>query len=547
MGFRQELRRYFLIYALLAVSVGAVYWQVVDFDFVNFDDASYVVNNPWVHMGLTKESIRWALTATYQCTWQPATWMSYMLDATVGGIDPAVFHLTNVLLHLANTFLVFFVLRSYMGFPWRAAFVALLFAVHPLHVESVAWVAERKDVLSTFFFLLALAAYLRFTRSGEPRDHLLLVVLFVLGLASKPMVVTLPLILLLLDWWPLRRFAAEVEKRGGLYAAVRELAAEKLPLFVLSAASAAVTSYVMYAVPRAAGSVAASELSLPFGVRLANALVSYVTYIVKTFWPTDLAVFYPHPGNTLPEWQVIGSAAFLAAVTVLVVRAARKRPYLLFGWIWFLVTLLPVSGLMQPGMHGMADRFTYIPHIGMFVMVVWGIADAVALPGRLRRPVLAAGACAVVVVLTVVSSVQVGYWRDSVTLFEHALRVAPPNAVSHYSLGCALHTRGDLEGALKHYRAALRFDPENPKYLNDAGAVLYEMGDYDAAERYFRKALSIRPDFPMALNNLGSVFLSKRRLDAAIDRFQAALRLDPSLASARENLDRALTLKELYE
>lgn len=547
MGIRQEFGRHFLIYVLLAAATVAVYWQVIDFDFVNFDDGVYVVDNPYVHAGLTRETVRWALTATYQCTWQPLTWMSYMLDATVAGVDPMMFHATNVALHLANTFLVFWVLRAFLGFKWRAAFVAMLFAVHPMHVESVAWVAERKDVLSTLFWLLAMAAYLRYTRDREPRKHLTVVVLFALGLMAKPMVVTLPLVLLLLDYWPLGRFAREIEKRGSLYRAGRELVAEKMPLFVLSAASALVTSYTMYLAPRASGAIPVAELSLPFGVRLANALVSYAAYIVRAFWPAKLAVFYPHPGYSLPSWQVVGATVLLAGVTAFVFRQARARPYLLVGWLWYIVTLLPAIGIMQPGMHGMADRFTYIPFIGVFIMIAWGVPDLLAGLRRGRTLVLASSSAAAMLALVTVSYIQVGYWRDTVTLFERALQVTPPNSVSHHALGCALHARGDLEGALKHYVAALRFDPRNPKILNDAGTALYEMGDIDGAMPYYVRALSIKPNFPMALNNMGSVLMSKGELDAAIARFKAALRLDPGMRSARANLEQARTLKEVYQ
>lgn len=405
--------------------------------FVNLDDGIYVTGNPMVKKGLTGEGFAWAWTANVANNWHPLTVLSHMLDCTLFGLNAAGHHGTSLLLHMANVLLLFEVLRRMTGAPWRSAAVAGLFAVHPLHVESVAWVAERKDVLSAFFWILAMGVWSRYARQPSVGRYLLVALMMTLGLMAKPMVVTLPFALLLLDVWPLRRM------RTGW------LIVEKLPLLALSAAASLVT--IRYQTT----SLVPLEI-LPWRVRLANAAISYAVYLGKTVLPRKLAVFYPIPIE-IPAWKAVGAAVLIFALTALALWRAREVPWLLVGWLWFLGTLVPVIGLVQVGRQAMADRYTYIPSIGLFLAVCWGLPALVA--NRRWRAALAGATVLILLLLTAATWVQVRHWSNSVTLFRHALAVTRGNYVAHVALAKALASRRDWAGAAEHYRAALRMRP----------------------------------------------------------------------------------------
>ena len=472
----------FVLALLLSVATLAVFAQVVRFDFVDYDDNLYVTANPHVQEGLTLAGVRWAFTTFAAANWHPLTWISLMLDWSIGGPGARVFHLTNLILHLANVLLLFFLLDRTTDRRWPSAVTAALFAIHPLHVESVAWIAERKDVLSTLFLLLTIAAYVGFVeRPGRVR-RLAVVLLFALGLLAKPMLVTLPVLLLMLDAWPLRRKEPW-----------RHLVDEKMPLLALSIASGVVTLVAQWR-----GGTVGSLAGYPLGVRVANAVVATATYLGQTIWPARLAVFYPHPGASLAAWTVAASAVALVALTLWTIRVRRSRPYLLFGWAWYLVTLAPVVGIVQVGWQARADRYTYIPLIGIFLGVVWAVSDRFA-----DRPALLSSmASAAIVMLGIGAFVQAGYWRDSETLFRHALAVTVDNAVAHNDLGTALLRRQLLSQAQEHFAAAVRIDPAFAEAHSNLGVALGRQGRIDEAILEFRRALDLEPDYPDARRNL---------------------------------------------
>jgi hypothetical protein len=484
----------FVLALLLTVATLAVFAQVVGFEFVDYDDNLYVTANPYVKEGLTLAGVRWAFTTFAAANWHPLTWISLMLDWSIGGPGPRVFHLTNLILHLANVLLLFFVLDRMTGRRRPSAVTAALFAIHPLHVESVAWVAERKDVLSTLFMFLTLVAYAGFVERPGLVRRLAVVVLFALGLMAKPMLVTLPVLLLMLDAWPLRR------KRPW-----RHLVLEKAPLFALSIATGAMT----FVAQRQGGTVGSLTL-YPLGVRVANAVVATAAYLGKAIWPTRLAVFYPHPGASLSAWMVAGSAVVLAALTLGAIHVRRSRPYLLFGWAWYLVTLAPVAGIVQVGWQARADRYTYIPLIGIFLGVVWAVSDHFA-----GRPALLGSlASASLVMLGIGAFVQAGYWRDSETLFRHALAVTDNNAVAHNNLGTALLRRGLQSEAGEHFAEAVRIDPSFADAHSNLGVALGRQGRIDEAILEFQRALDLEPDHPDARRNLRRAEAIQRRMRA---------------------------------
>jgi tetratricopeptide (TPR) repeat protein len=526
------MRSRLLICLLLAAAIVAVYWQVGGFGFTNLDDDEYVTDNAAVRAGLAWHGALWALTARYASNWHPLTWISHMLDCQLFGLSPTGHHLVNLLFHMANTILLFLLLTRMTGCLWRSAFVAALFGLHPLHVESVAWVAERKDVLSTLFWMLTMWAYLHYAQSPKPTRYLLVVLAFTLGLMAKPMLVTLAFVLLLLDWWPLGRLAREKGGQGDHARSWRKLVWEKIPLFVLAAASSAVT----YIVQQRSGAVGSFEL-YPLGVRVANAIVAYVNYIAKMFWPAHLAVFYPHPGAALPTWQVVGSGLALVLITVLAIRA-RRRPYLAVGWLWYILTLVPVIGLVQVGNQAMADRYTYVPLVGVFIIIAWGVPELLALRTTEvhRRRLLAAPAGIVIAALAVCTYSQVGYWHDDVALFGHALKVTSNNALVHNNLGVALAAQGAAEKAVEHYSEALRIEPDYPEAHNNLGTALAKRGRTDEAIAHFTAALRVRPSFAEAHGNLGVALAMQGRIDDAIVHFSAALKANPESADAHYNL-----------
>jgi tetratricopeptide (TPR) repeat protein len=512
---------------LVCALLGALTWlpfrQVLDADFVNYDDPQYVTDNPHVRAGLSAESARWAFTTTEACNWHPLTWLSLQLDYELFGLRPWGYHLTNVLLHIANTLLLFLVFRRMTGAVWRSAVVAGLFGLHPLHVESVAWVAERKDVLSTFFGLLALAAYLGYVRRPGVLRYLPVLLALALSLMAKPMLVTLPAVLLLLDYWPLGR----LRPRGEAAPVSRALVlGEKVPLLALAAASCVMTVYAQ----AQGGAVEALE-KLPLGLRCANAVVSYVRYLGMALWPGGLAGFYPHPRQALPAAQVAAAAALLAGLTALALAAARRRPYLAVGWLWYLGTLVPVIGLVQVGPQALADRYTYVPLIGLFLALVWGGADL--LEGlRCPRGLSAGVAAALLGACLLGTWRQAGLWHDSGTLWRHALAVNPDNYLAHDALGAYLWKRGERTEALAHCAEAVRLNPDFADARFNLSVALAARGQADEAVEQVRQAVRLKPRHAPAQHNLGVALWARGALDEAAEHLAAAVAVDPTYASA---------------
>jgi len=536
-------RRYaleFLICLFLIVAILAVFWQVRNHEFLTYDDNDYVTANLHVKAGLTLKGIIWAFTATEADNWHPLTWLSHMLDCQLYGLKPAGHHLSSLLLHMVNTLLLFLVLKRITGALWASSFVAALFALHPLHVESVAWVAERKDVLSTFFWILTMWTYVRYTEHPRLNRYLLVLLSYALGLMSKPMLVTLPFVLLLVDYWPLgrlqfgplsghHRLNTDKSKDSRDQRSFALLVLEKIPFFVLAAVSSLLTFFVQ----RSAGAVASLGL-VPLETRVANALVSYASYIGKMIWPHRLAVFYPY-SDTLSMGQVAGAVLLLGCVSLLVILWTRRRPYLTVGWLWYLGTLVPVIGLVQVGEQAMADRYTYVPLIGLFTIMAMGVPDILS-GWRYRRIVMAVSGGLVLSIFMVITWLQAGYWQNGVTLFEHSLEVTANNSLSQYSLGVALHHQGKIQEAIAHYTEALRIKPEYAEAHNNLGFVLAQQGKIQEAIAHYTEALRIKPDYPTAHTNLGIILAQQGRNQEAITHFVEALRIKPEYAEAHFSL-----------
>jgi len=527
-----QIRSDLLVCLFLVMAIIAVYWQVGDHDFINYDDNLYVTINPHVQAGLTLDSITWAFTSTRASNWHPLTWISHMLDFQIYGMSPGQHHLTNMLFHILNTLLLFFVFKRMTKDLWQSGFVAALFALHPLHVESVVWLAERKDVLSTFFWILTLWSYVRYVERSDFNRYLPVLFFFILGLMAKPMIVTLPFVLLLLDYWPLKRFRLGLSEDGQgcrpkpFYFG---MVWEKLPLFFLAAGSSVIT----YMVQKSTGAVSTLAV-IPVHVRIANAIVSYVRYIGKMIWPHNLTILYPYPKSII-LWQVAGAGMLLAAITVVVFRMVKTKPYVAVGWFWFLGTLVPVIGLVQAGSQAMADRYTYVPLIGLFIIVAWGVPDILG-KWRYKKKILAVSSVIVLSVFMICTWFQVGKWRNSMTLFQNAVDVTENNYVAYEKLGEALAEQGKMDSAIKHYSEALRIRPDFMSTYLNMGVALREQGNYDAAIRHFLKALRINPDNAIAHNNLGVVFARKGNAKEAVSQFSEAIRIDPDYAGAYYNL-----------
>ena len=455
-----------------------------------------------------------------------------MLDCQLYGMNPGQHHLTNVLFHILNTLLLFLVLKKMTGDFWQSSFVAALFALHPLHVESVAWVAERKDVLSTFFWIMTLWSYTRYVeRSGFDR-YLLVLLFFILGLMAKPMLVTLPFVLLLLDYWPLKRFQFEKSGYGNKSEQGRfplSLILEKIPLFVLSSASSVAT----YLVQNISGAVSPLD-ALPFKVRIANAMVSYASYIGKMIWPHNLSVFYPYPKDIL-LWKIAGASFLLVAITVVVFMMAKTKPYFVVGWLWYIGTLVPVIGLVQVGMQAMADRYTYVPLIGIFITIAWGTPDLVS-KWRYKRIGLAAITTVVLTILMITSRLQIRYWSNSTTLFEHAINVTVDNSVAHVNIGEALAEHGNTEAAVRHFYEALRIKPDLVAPLLNIGVTLREKGKIDEAINHFLKVLLFKPDCVEAYSELADTLKKKGDFVGAVKYYLEAIRIKPDQAKLYNNL-----------
>jgi Flp pilus assembly protein TadD len=542
MRFPKEIsRKYFVIFVYSALIVGTllVFWQVRNFDFIIYDDGSYVYQNPHVFNGLSKDSISWAFTSSFIGYWQPLTWLSLMLDCQLFGPDPGLIHLVNVFLHLANTLLLFYVLKKMTGSLWASAFVAAAFAIHPMHVESVAWIAERKDVLSTFFLLLTLTAYTGYAKRPTAFRYLASLVLFAIGLMAKPMLVTLPLVLLLLDYWPLNRFMAHTPVPGGPEAAsappahkqsISRCLLEKIPFVVLSVAASVITFLT-----QEAGGIIYDTNTVPLADRVGNAFLSYVKYLGKLFWPENLAIAYPFDAGGLVFWQVVLSIVLLIVITFPVIRFGRNRKYLTVGWFWFIGTLVPVIGLIQFTGSSYADRFTYIPYIGLFIMIAWGVTDLLS-KWRHRQKVLGPAMLTVIAVLGVLSYKQVGYWKNNFTLFSRAIEVTQNNVVAYDELGNAYLSSGRYQEAAETYKQVIKIKPDNAKAYNNLGIVYFSVGGYQDAIEAYQQAIKVKPDYSGAYNNLGAAYFAIGSYQDALESCRQAINVQPDFTGAHYNL-----------
>ena len=539
-----------LMAALLALATTALYWPVTQCNFVNYDDDLYVTGNPHIQCGMSWRGVKWAFLNPVASNWHPLTVLSHMLDCQLFGLNSWGHHLTNVLVHAVNTALVFLLLRGLTGTFWRSLFVAALFGFHPVHVESVAWVAERKDVLSTFFGLLALIFYAGYAqkrsriegRGSRPNtavptldsrplalDYSLALLFFAMGLMSKPMLVTWPFVMLLLDYWPLGR-GSRVEGRGP---GARRLVAEKIPFFALAAMMSVVTCMVQ----NRTNTLAMIEY-LSWGARSENALISYCRYLGKLFWPADLAVFYPHPGHW-PMERVLLAGGLIAGITMLFIVERRRYPFLLMGWLWYCGTLVPVIGLVQAGDQAMADRYAYVPSLGIFIMTIWGVYELTR-RWRQQEPALLVAGCLVIVLCFGIMRQQLEYWKDSRTLFGHALAVTDNNYLAHNNLGNVLNEKGQIDDAISQFQEAIRLKPNYVKAHNNLGTAFLKKGRFDLAISQFQKALQLNPDFVYARNNLATACDRKGQTDEAIRLYREAIQLKPDYAEAHYNLGTVL-------
>jgi tetratricopeptide (TPR) repeat protein len=540
-----------ILFGLAAVTFG-IYAQVIGHRFLTFDDNWYIEDNPMVNRGITPAGLAWAFTTFHEANWHPLTWIAHMIDSQLFGMFAGGHLLVNALIHAANTLLLFWFLLRTTRARWSSALVAALFALHPLHVESVAWAAERKDTLSTFFGLLSLIAYVRYAEEPSIRRYAWVFIMLALGLLAKPMLVTWPFVMLLLDYWPLKRFSAviprEVEEsrrktsklttRGpstSLGMTVKKLIIEKLPLFALVAASAVIASLAQ----SYAGAMR-TFTEVPIALRLSNALVSYAKYLLLAFWPNDLAVFYPFPQAGIPAWQIIGAAFLLIAITAFCFFQSRKHSgYLIVGWLWFLGTLVPVIGLVQVGAQTMADRYFYIPSIGLFISLVFGLAD-IAERRRVAPWLGAAIANVVLLVLATLTSAQIHRWSDSFTLFKYTLTVAGPSVAAEDALGLAMHKNGQLDEAAAHFEKALQMQPDDYLALLTMGVTRFYQGRVPEAIEYAQAAIRSEADAPKAHNLLGMALAKQNRNEAALDEMRRAVKLAPKNAEIRNNLGLAL-------
>jgi tetratricopeptide (TPR) repeat protein len=561
-----------LILVFLTAATLLVFWQVNHCEFITYDDNVYVTENGPVQNGLTVEGIRWAFTTYHAFNWHPLTWLSHMLDVQLFGLNPRWHHLTSLLFHLANTLLLFLVLHRMTQAPWQSGFVAALFALHPFHVESVAWVAERKDVLSTLFWMLTLGAYLYYVERPGLWRYLAVFVFFALGLMAKPMLVTLPFVLVLLDFWPLMRFERKaitpeipVEASKAVAAAKRKgkagkkqalegavnaesgewkarqkatdrsqwawlwpLLREKIPLFALTAISCIVT----YLAQQEGGAVVPVE-TLPISVRISNAFVSYILYIVKMIWPGGLAVLYPHP-LMWPLWQTLGAVVLFVVLSFMVIRWAKRFPYLAVGWLWYVGTLVPVIGLVQVGSHAMADRYTYVPLIGLFILAAWGIPQL--LKGwRWRNEALAASSALILVSLVAVTWTQVGYWQNSIKLYDHALSVTRQNWLIYNNRGNVYNKLGNLARAIQDYDWAIQINPKYADAYNNRGNAYNKLGNPTRAIQDYDRAIQIDPKLAQAYNNRGIAYRRLGNPTRAIQDYDRAIQINPKLAQAYNN------------
>jgi len=585
-----------LICLALAVLTVVTFWQLKDCGFIDFDDNVYVYENAYVQSGLSWHDIKWAFSfesVENGGYWNPVTWLSLMLDYQIFGLNPRGYHLINLLFHVMNTVLLFLIFHRMTKTLWQSAFVACLFAIHPLHVESVAWITERKDVLSTFFLMLTMGAYIYYVECPGFRRYFLVLLFFVLGLMAKPMLVTLPFVLLLLDYWPLQRFqeikpahniqtevfksvfpdkqkkkskkkhvakeSLEVKKPADpeyKRALIYPLLWEKVPLFVL----VILLSIVTYIAQQKVGAVITID-ALPLSVRIGNAFVSYIAYIGKMIWPSNLAVFYPHPGSW-PLWQVLGSILLLVAVTLAVFRMAKRFPYLATGWFWYTGTLVPVIGIVQVGGQAMADRYAYIPLIGLFIMVSWGVPELLK-QWSYRKEILLTSSALSILCLSIITWTQVGYWQNTITLFDHTLKATDHNSIAYYNRGNTYNKLGNYRQAIEDYNRAIEIKPGHAEAYNSRGNAYKDLGNYEQAVEDYNRAIEIKPSYAEAYVNRGNAYNGLGNYRQAIEDLNRAIEIKPGYAEtynnrgnayiglgnyrqAIEDLNRAIEIKPSY-
>jgi len=521
--------------AAIFVTTFIVFSGTLQNDFINFDDNEYITENNNVRQGLTVESFRWAFSTSSASNWHPLTWLSHMADCELFGLNPAGHHFTNIFLHAVNAVLLFLVFRFMTGDFWRSAFIAAFFALHPLRVESVAWASERKDVLSMFFWLLTMIFYVRFARQKRLRWYLAALIAFAAGLMAKPMLVTLPFVLLLLDYWPLNRLDSQKPLRLQMKTVLR-LVKEKIPLFILAGVSCVVTVYAQQS-----GDAVKDLTMLPLKFRLGNTAISYTTYIGKMIWPAKLAVFYPHPGNTISWPAVAAASVILLIIFAVIFLQARKRPWLATGWLWYFGTLVPVIGIVQVGIQKAADRYTYVPLIGISVIITWLVPGKIS-HRRRGRFALFAGAYAVLIALSICTAIGVTHWRNSITLFTHAAEVTKSNYRAHFNLGKAFSDAGQIDKAVHHFSIAVKMEPDWPEAHYNLGVLLFNQGELTEAIDHYTTAIKLKPDDPETHNNLGVALGMQKKFDQAIRHYNKAIKLRPRYVNAHFNLAKTLAI-----
>ena len=520
-----------IIFIILTVLTLSVYWQVHRYDFINYDDPVYITENHQVQSGITTDGFRWAFTTKYFGLWNPLVWLSFMVDHQLYGLKAGGYHVTNLILHLLSTLLLFWLFHRMTGAVWRSAFVAAFFALHPLHVESVAWVSERKDVLSAFFWMLTLCFYVYYTEKPAIKRYLLIVFSFVLALLSKPMVITLPVIMILLDYWPLRRFES---RKGNLFLWQVK---EKLPLIVLSVTAVLITYYTP--------STHKSYELLPLETRLANAPVAFVIYLVKTFWPHNMTIFYPFPSQ-IPVWKITVSLLFIILSSLIIILKTRRLPYLFVGWFWFIIAIAPAIGIIQIGDFAMTDRYHYLPSIGISIMLAWGIPSFIRNKPA-EKKILLPLAVLVLMILAVLTWKQCDYWKSSVELWKHAVNVTKNNFLAYNNLAIALFAEGKNEQAIYYYNKAITIKPfEVVPYQNKA-IVYAKTGQYNLAIDSYSEALRIKSDNSDAYYSRGALYHQLGRYQEAVEDFSSAIRLQPDNSLAYFNRGNALITLGRYQ
>ena len=531
-----------LVVLILILLILAVYWPVQNYGFIDFDDNVYVTRNSHVQSGITLDGFYWAFSTKFFGLWNPLVWISFMIDYHFFGFNAGGYHWTNVILHIFNTILLFFIFRNITGAVWRSAFVAALFAIHPINVESVAWIAERKNVLSTFFWMLTMLFYVRYVKQPNWKRYLPVFICFALGLMSKPMLVTLPFVLLLIDYWPLNRAAINLQNENNILGALiseREklsfLILEKIPLFILSAVSLYITLYTAIHTPQ-------SEriIYISFTQRITNVFFSYVMYLKKLLWPEDLSIWYLY--LNVPVWQVFLSAVILIMATILVCKYLKKYPYLPVGWFWYLGTLVPVIGIIQIADHTMADRYAYVPLIGIFAMIAWGVEQISSKAVYLKK-IFMFTAVLILALLTVSAHHQVKLWTNTFTLFENALKKDPNNYVAYHKIGREAAKNGENEKALYYYDMALKIRPGLYPTHFHKGHLLLRMGKRDEAYESFEKAVQFNKSFAVAYHDLGFLCFEDNKLDKAIEYFTKAIAAEPENIESYNGLGAVLAKK----